>query len=82
MNYTSYSDDACTVVKKTQLLKLERCKHNQIPHCAGTNATITYYASTDATCSGAVNDTRTFVTGACTQTGPKTARTSKLVTCA
>ena len=82
MNYTSYTDDACTVVKKTQLLKLERCKHNQIPHCEGTNATITYFASTDATCSGAVNDTRTFVTGACTQTGPKTARTSKLVTCA
>ena len=72
---------SCKTEIKSTNYTLNKCKHAQIPTCVGTNATLVYYDASDAKCAGATNGSKTYVTSTCTQTGPKTARTSKLVTC-
>lgn len=64
-----------------ELYTLDKCHKGLITSCTPGNATLVWYDDTTNKCTGAVNDTRTYVPGTCTQTGPKSARASKLVTC-
>ena len=64
-----------------ELYTLDKCHKGLITSCTPGNATLVWYDDTTNKCTGAVNDTRSYVPGTCTQTGPKSARASKLVTC-
>ena len=84
MNYTSFSDDACaTVAKPPKDYKIGACHKGTMYTCAADasgalQANETSY--NDDACAS-FNTSKLFASGVCTQTGPKTARTSKLLVC-
>ena len=83
MNFTSFTDDACATPdasKKPKDYKVGECKKAVIALCdaTGTNATLVYY--NDDACTS-FNSSKSYVSGECTQTGPKTQRTSKIAVC-
>jgi hypothetical protein len=64
-----------------QTYELEKCQHYTIATCVGKNATLAWYDDTDKKCSGAVNSTKSYVTGECTPTGPKGAKLGRKAVC-
>jgi len=83
MNFTSFTDGTCATrdtAKKVLDFKVGECKKMTIALCdaTGTNATLVYY--NDATCTS-FNSSKSYVSGACTPSGPKTARKGKIATC-
>lgn len=84
VNYTSFTDAACAAVAKApKEYKVGACHKGTTYSCAASasgaiQANETSY--NDAACAS-YNSSKIFDSGVCTQTGPKSARTSKLVTC-
>ena len=81
LNYTSYTDDKCATVKSaTKEYKLGDCKKGTTYTCSGSPAQANETSYNDDTCTS-YNSSKIFASGTCTATGPKTARTSKLLVC-
>ena len=83
VNFTSFTDDKCATLKAAKHFKVDECKGFAIYSCTvGGNGTVLVNVSSfnDDTCTS-LNSSKLYDSGVCTETGPKTGRTSKLAVC-
>ena len=85
LNMTSFTDDKCATAKEAaKTHKLGECKKGAIYACSDASASGAAVANVtsfnDDTCTS-FNSSKVFDSGVCTATGPKAARTSKLLVC-
>jgi hypothetical protein len=83
VNYTAYTDSACTAVKASKEYKESACHKGTLYVCStdASGATKANESSYNDDACTQYNSSKLFDSGVCTPTGPKSARTSKLLIC-